>query len=557
MTRRAYTAVLLITLASIPVRAHGQEVEDTCKARESESPNAALHRCAEPLQKIKDKTAQKEESPEAKRTMHNAMGKIMDEASTQVHAQASSADAADASGSRVSDSLADLLPLLQGAITPANTAGDGVPVVLNFNSPPFLRGKTSLQATLTEPKLFAPLEEALGKADRDAETKGLLDQAGGFGDTTYSLGWSPVRRAGNWSTKRQLFGREPETYRPLVNEYADTVLLPEYTDQVVKLLDAADQSLISPAKDLGTMFGVHPDKVLNDMTFFQLREKARTTPGVDLSKANALIDQMERAAEELSGFEREAQATLDERDQLDERFAALIGNQPELQVRATYRDADKAIGSRDYALSVVYAAGSRNFNRLLDDYQALIEQRPDSSADITPEERRELKKKAFNNLTNEAINSDWWRMTYAIIYKKIDDYDETFEDTLEDMVQKPAVHLAVPGVEEWQLRLTYSQLAGPELFAAEARPRMAFSVEGIWVQEDGDIPEAMRRQDRLVGRITYTVPTTDNLTFPVSIVFANHPEFLSDDKDLKNQLSAHVGLSYKLPRPNAVVKPVD
>jgi len=613
MIRKTCIAVLLITLASIPFRAHAQEGEEPCKAKESESPNAAFHRCAGPLEAVANEAAdgQKKPSEKALKAVQTVAKQVMAEAGKEVEAQASNADAADASGSRVSDSLPDLLPLLQGAVTAANTSGDGMPVVLNFNSPPFLGGKSSLQATLTEPELFAPLEKKLAETDRDVETKGLLDRAGGFGDTTYSLGWSPVRRAGNWSTKRQLFGREPESYRPLVEEYANTVLLAEYTTKVGSLLGAARKSLGEPAKELGRLFEVHPDKVANDMTFSELREKARTTDTVDLKKAKELIaqwdrseadadevnriandlgallaltadevqqlkrsgklqdqarattkdhaldliDKIENGIGELSGLERDAQATLNERNDLDDRFAALIGNQPELQVRASFRDADKAVGPRDVALSVVYAAGSRNINRLLDDYQALIAQRPDSSDDITADERRALKKQAFENLTNTAPESDLWRMTYAITYKKIDDYDENFEDSPDDMVQKPAIPLVVPGVEEWQLRLTYSQLAGPELFAADARPRIAFSLDGTWVQKDNDIPKDLRRRDRVVGRITYTVPTTDNLTFPVSIVFANHPEFLSEDKDLQNQLSAHVGLSYKLPRPGAVKPP--
>ena len=553
MTRKACTTILFITLASVSIQAYGLEAKEPCKAKESEPPFKAFLRCSVMMQEVSKEDENGEESEKGKEMMREVAKDALDKAGTEVFAQASSADAADASGSRVSDSLADLLPLFQGAVTPANTGGDGVPVVLNFNSPPVLGGKTSLQAVLSEPALYAPLEKKFTEADRDNETKALLDRAGGFGDTTYTLGWSPDRRAGNWSMKRHLLGREPNTYLPLINEYADDVLLPEYTAKVAKLLGDADKNLRDPAKKLAPMIGAETlNVVLAKLTFSELREKARAS--ADPQSALELIDQIEKAVNDLAVIEQDAQSTLEARDRLDERFAALIGNQPELQVRTSYRDADGAVGPRDYALSVVYAAGSLNFNRLLDDYRGLIEQRPDTSADITPDERRALKKKAFDELTDRALENDWWRMTYAITYKKIDDYDETFDDELEDGAQKPAIHLNVPGVEEWQIRLNYSQLAGPDFFKADARPRIAFAVEGTWVQEDGDIPEALRRQDRLVGRITYTVPTSDNLTFPVSIVFANHPEFLSEDKDLKNRLSAHVGLSYKLAPPRIAKK---
>jgi hypothetical protein len=537
--------LLVVSMLALlgPLSLYAQEGE-RCRARDDESPNVALQRCSK---KSEETLNLKETVPMAGTNVPKVIEETVEEAGSKVLAQASSAAATDASGSRVSDSLSDLLPLLQGAITPVNTSGEGEPVVLNFNSPPFLGGKTSLQATLVEPKIFAPLEEKFGDATHETESKILLDRAGGFGDATYSLGWSPVRRAKNWLTTKRLFGREMATYLPLINEYANDVLLPKFTERATAFLVQGAKELQPAGNDLAKLLDIDFDTVMAT-SFADLRKSAGSSP--DPSEANRLIDGIKDQIESLAAIEMEAQATLTEREELSDKFAALVGNQPVLQVRTSYRDADPAVGPRDLAVTVEYSAGMLNFNRLLEEYQGLIDQRPDTSGKPDDGTLRLLKGQAFDNIAERAAKGDLWRTSYAITYKKISDYDETFEYDLDDV--KKTFDLAVPGIEQWQLRINYSQLAGPDLFAPEVRPRIEFSVEGIWNQEDGDIEESMRRNDRILGRITYTVAGSDNMTFPVSVVFANRPEFLMEDKDLKNKLSMHVGLSYKLPRPKAI-----
>jgi hypothetical protein len=526
MNRQLLLVSTLVLLG--PLSLNALEVE-RCKVRDDESPNAALTRCStsEVLQETKE------------------------EAQEKVLAQASSAAATDSTGSRVSDSLADLLPLLQGAITPVNTSNGGVPVVLNFNTPPFLRGKTSLQATLVEPKIYSPLEEKLDAATRETESKILLDRAGGFGDATYSLGWSPIRRAKNWSTTGQLFGREMGTYEPLIDEYVNEMYMPEFTERATAFLVEAATKLTPLGDELASLLGMGFDRVM-ETSFASLRESAAELEAPKVSRASHLIDLIASQIDTLAALEMKAQAVLVEREKLSEKFSALVGNQPVLQVRSSYRDTDAAVGPRDLAVTVEYSAGSLNFNSLLEEYQALIEQRPDTSKLIEDGEKTELKKKAFDTIATKAADSDLWRTSYTLTYKKISDYDETLEYKLDDVTKTDS--LAVPGVEEWHLRLNYSQLMGPELFDTDARPRIEFSVEGLWVEEDEDIDEKLRRHDRVLGRLTYTVPTTDNMTFPVSLVYANRPEFFAEDEDFKNRLSMHVGLSYKLPRPSDAKK---
>ncbi|HEX3131415.1 MAG TPA: hypothetical protein VH394_29025 [Thermoanaerobaculia bacterium] len=495
-------------------------------AQEYESPDAALRRCV-------------------------VVGRAVEMAGTKILGQASTAAASDVSGSRVSDSLADLLPMLQGAISPVDTSGNGSPVVLNFNSPPIFGGKTSLQTTLIEPKIFAPIEEKFADATRDVESKTLLDRAGGFGDATYSLGWAPVRRARNWGARRQqLFGRDIETYLPLIDEYAQDVLIPKLNAKANNFFTTARNGLSSSATaaDLAAKLGKTPNEIFG-MSFADLRTAAAAT--ADPDGAEDLVDKLKGEIEDFAADDTDDEEILDQQQELSDQFAALIGNQPVLQVRTSYRDADPAVGPRDFGVTVEYSAGTLNFNRLLDEYRGLIKQWPDTSGPIDDATRRRFKEQAFNRIAKRSAEGDLWRTSYAITYKKVDDYDEDFEYDVDDV--KKTFNVTAPGVDQWQVRINYSQLAGPsDLLASEARPRLEFSVEGIWNKEDDDVAEDLRRNDRVLGRITYTVPTTDNMTFPISIVYANRPEFLMEDKDLKNKLSMHVGLSYKLPRPGAI-----
>ena len=55
------------------------------------------------------------------------------------------------------------------------------------------------------------------------------------------------------------------------------------------------------------------------------------------------------------------------------------------------------------------------------------------------------------------------------------------------------------------------------------------------------------RHNQLIGKVSYTLPLAGGTTLPVSLVWANRPEFVGEQKHL---FSAHVGISYKLERPS-------
>jgi hypothetical protein len=68
--------------------------------------------------------------------------------------------------------------------------------------------------------------------------------------------------------------------------------------------------------------------------------------------------------------------------------------------------------------------------------------------------------------------------------------------------------------------------------------RADFSLEGHVVEKDG-----VRNTNRWLATATLTMPLGDNMSIPVSVTYANKTEFLTD----KRKLSAHLGISYRLP----------
>jgi hypothetical protein len=93
--------------------------------------------------------------------------------------------------------------------------------------------------------------------------------------------------------------------------------------------------------------------------------------------------------------------------------------------------------------------------------------------------------------------------------------------------------------------LTYSLAAGRDLFEAndlDKRGRIELSVAYNDVRDDND--PTKNRKDRLIGKLTYSQRLTDKIDLPISLTYANHDDYLTD---VDRKLSAHFGISYKLP----------
>lgn len=95
--------------------------------------------------------------------------------------------------------------------------------------------------------------------------------------------------------------------------------------------------------------------------------------------------------------------------------------------------------------------------------------------------------------------------------------------------------------------LVWKVASGRDIYGPEPegesklRGRLEASVAYDDVQGDTKV---MDRRDRLVGTVTYTQIITDKLQIPISLVYANHADYLTN---VDRKLNAHFGLLYKIP----------
>lgn len=476
---------------------------------------------------------------------------------------ATSAAAPEGFAERVNDTIADFLPIFQFAVNGVTTSDDKKSVVVKFNPPIILHGRTSLKATVSEPHLFSKFEDEIVEGAREAQSKQLLGEAGDFSDITYSLDWGLRLNAGNWSTTRHIFGREFETYEGLVDELADASIN-RFGQQIgTPSFAKAQEELFQSLDSAASTFGISVQNFSNTNTYGQLIAliEQEPNPAAKQAKRNAL-EAVLLAIRRLAKQESLARLKVSNLDAID----SLIANQPEFLIKAAYRDSKEVVGQREATYTLSYEMGASNFNRVFREYNKLLKQRPAAAGPLTPQEDDAFKVQAYDKVVNDLSAEAQHRFAFSGIYKKIYDYD--FQHSYEVQTVNPSgtpvttmqdAELKIPSSAEWHLKVLYSKpvrsfLGGPAsngddsfspnaILPSEKRARLDFSLEGIWVDEDQSIAEALQRKDRVVGRLTFTQPLANGMSFPISIVYANRAEFLKDEKDI---LSAHVAISYKL-----------
>jgi hypothetical protein len=153
---------------------------------------------------------------------------------------------------------------------------------------------------------------------------------------------------------------------------------------------------------------------------------------------------------------------------------------------------------------------------------------------------------SLNTFAAKAASSD--RFSLAIQYDRTD-------ATAVDLPQY-TVNYTVPSGHKF----TYSVIYGrPMSVRQPADGRVDFSVnyEDTKVVKAEDVVSLSRRvpldtaaattvppRDRLVASVTFTQKLSDTMSIPVSLIYANHAQFLSN---VDKKLNVHFGLIYKLP----------
>ena len=187
-----------------------------------------------------------------------------------------------------------------------------------------------------------------------------------------------------------------------------------------------------------------------------------------------------------------------------------------------------------------------NFNTLL------VATTSDGSDGIRPATRKPSSRPSGTSWTTssdsaiEAIEAGN-KLTFSLAYGERNRYqlDQTFGEGDEAIPVSFDLDKATEwcGKLEWQRNATKQPIRIGDVVV---HPRFHLSWEYIDVSDDP------MRQDRMVAIATYEIPVPEGTwvpwpagtSIPLSLSYANHSEFLGEPDE---QLSAHFGISYKLP----------
>jgi hypothetical protein len=410
--------------------------------------------------------------------------------------------------SRVRDSIEDFLPLFGFAIDEVSTSDDGQSAVVRFNPIRGARfGSLALTATASESKPGDGFLKAVDEADRGRLEELAAADLDDFSNLTYAAKWGiePRREPGS----RWLLGRSYDRYRPFV----EGLLLPALgtgrltEDEVGRTqvqLDACNQQIPSTIDPLDSTVGALRNLLGND---FERCLAAWRTDQVQM-------------------------VTIDEHLDSLSLIPFLIDNQPQLVLSAAVHDRDPVVDRDGWDVKLTFEKGFDNFNTLLRRYHR--------NADGLQAE--EALQNAFwqtvESLDEDAVKAGN-KLTFSLTYGERDPY--RLERTFGEGDDAIPVLIDLDRATDWCGKIEYHRnatwhpitLGGVTVF-----PRLHFSAEYIDVSDDPT------RQDRLVSILTYEIPLPSGTSLPVSLTYANHSEFLGEPDE---QLSAHFGISYKLP----------
>ena len=390
----------------------------------------------------------------------------------------------------------DFLNLFSFAVNQVDQSKDGQALVVRFNP---LRDGTNLlglSITAAKPVISDLVANAIPEADRAAVLGKLQVRQGDLDDITYAVAYSVESTTCSWEqpTKR-CWGRRPDTYRPMLarvladsSDSNDVVLAPE---DILRLADLVGLAGGTGSPLAGKLSAVKPENRAAVLEF--LRNLGRDQHPIDPQYESDVRQERHRQAGEphrqpaAARGDRHLRGSRHLRGADRPRSLARIAvrqRQPERpQERERRVDRERARRAPD-------AGPERSFDRQVRPDRELRAARPLHSRQARPHApRRRL-----------------------------------HSDRREADLRASA-------------RLQWGRLLDGQIGARN--PRFDLSAEGIETRDD-----QIRTKSRWVATATLTVPLGDQMSLPLSLNYANKPEFLTGQRQ---QFGAHLGVTYRLP----------
>lgn len=399
---------------------------------------------------------------------------------------------ADLASGNVSSAIRDFLPRIAGAVLRPGLEEDRTGLALHFNQH-IASATAQFGVELNKPGLYAPLLDSVPKSSRDA-TKDRLEKSLKDQDdlsATVALNWESQRLGRTFAPHRAAF----------------SLLVAE----IAKAGGVNDILALGSMNELDVTGKVLPAR------------RADPACGGDGNAAHVQLDcYLPAFADSVrSALRTEAEGLLARRELrrgamanagLD-AISALLNNQPQLNLSASYHYRDNLVGPREVKASLRYESSSRNLNWL-----------GGKCPQLTPE--------CFTPLMRDPETRDAIARAARVWFEG-------------SFVYRPAHDIALPAELvalaekrsfEANFGLGYGQYFG-ELAEGTSRPRI--DMDGSYRHQlTGDV-----RTNRAIAKIAYTQPLSDALSGVFGVAWANKPEYLGE---VQKAVSATLGLTYKL-----------
>jgi hypothetical protein len=393
---------------------------------------------------------------------------------------------ASVSSQATAAALQDFLSLFTAGIDTGTVVQNGTSVTVDWNVPfPFIEDndRVKVQSAFTDPELAADVLTPLGSNAEAAKSK-LTN----FDDITTTIYYDPVNRR---------FGRSIAPH--------------------IALLRALDTTPLSATalQALGQYIVAH------NITGFTNATKFSTVTDPETQKG--LIAAVEAAANAEKQSMTSATAIV-------KALTIAINNQPQAYFGGIYHYRNPLIGPDDFSVKGTLEIGYNSLNQFLRTNNTIC-----SDAAVVEQSNAKTcadKLIAFTNAQDPAQPNGNSRLSCAIEYK------QARADSV-DLSSFGIVSPNTPVVRPQTHSLVYSLTWGRPLPGARIKnSRVDLAINYNNISNDPT------KKDQFVASLTFSQKVSDTLTLPISIVYANHADYLPQtDK----RLGVHFGFSYKVP----------
>ena len=400
------------------------------------------------------------------------------------------------SAARVHNSYEDFLNQLSFAINKVDQSSNAQALVIRYN--PVREGSNLFGATLTvaQPELSDTVTNAIPADTRDATVALLEKTLGNANDLTWAAEWSPSTAdcAPDRSPKERCWGRTPSSYSDFISA------------TIAQVIPASPNDLGNTVARLFALFPQAPN--LN---------VAMLSQATDRAAALKLIQDQVGIEQSTAGLTK----SIYEDNHLD-LLATLIDNQPQASGTVSYHMPGELGGPKTAAAAFELHWGASNIN-------ALRAKCPRLTGD--PLGKCVLQQLAL--LSSTGLSPDSFTLTAS--------YNRDQHYTVDTLDVTPAVTGFTPIDLEQADSVNFKAQGGRLLPTqiTEKPIRVDLSAEGQWAKKG-----SIRTANRWVATLTFAIPLGGDMTIPVSVNYANKPEFLDAAQD---HIGAHIGLSYRIP----------